>query len=323
MDYKISEIVKEFRESCPEEIYKANKSAFNAGNITAILENMGLLYFGEKGRRPTEYGQLMGITEELRTGADGKEYWQVLYPERARELVREIIFRNYPDLDPDRSVTFSHTVTARFAGSGINASRNIASEYPGHVIILHGASRFWAFEDSADVICREFGLQSYVNAEGIRGFSTGADVFDEVIFPQLLNGERSFIINKEDGMHIYSAVRRPVPAPVPAAAPAETGRKVRYGHCVELEDQFGELFTVFLARREHSERTTLHLVGGQLVRTTVPTTEYNGIRILSPETELSRTLIGSRENTVITCNGIEYRILRVWRDSEVNDTTIQ
>lgn len=131
----------------------------------------------------------------------------------------------------------------------------------------------------------------------------------------------SFIVNMEDGMHIYSAVRKPV-APVIATRPI-AGREVRFGLCAEIESRNYGKETVFLATREHSRKLEIHHGNGTEEVISVPITVMGSIKILSPYSELSRLLIGSRENTSFNFNGVTYEICRVFRSDVVNDQTIR
>lgn len=324
MEYKITEIIREIRESLLEdsryEIAQAYKAALKPQNVTSLLEERGLLCFDGSSKRPTEYGKSKGIREELRTAADGREFYQILYSEDARDLIRSILFSEYPALDPDSKVAFIHNVFAPLPGTGIKASRVIAEEYPGHIIIMYCAPIYRAYDDSADAICRAFDLEPYVNADSIHGIIIKPEDLEHVVIPRLLNGDHSFIVNKEDKAHIFTALH----LAAPPAAPAKPERRVaRYGMCVEMAVQDGESETVYLASREHSREVKVHLADGTVVVTTEPKTEKEGVKILSPGSPLSKAIVGRRENTSFTVNGFTYKIRRIFRSETVNDRTIK
>ena len=325
MEYKITEIIKEIKESLPEdsryEIAQAYRAALKPQNVTSLLEERGLLCSDGSSKHPTERGKNKGISEELRTAADGREYYQVFYSEDARDLVRSILFSEYPALDPDSRVAFLHTVVARFLGTGIHASRRIAGEFPEHIIILYCPPVYRAYDDSADAICSAFDLIPHKNAAGVHGILIKPEDLEHVVIPRLLNGDRSFIVNKEDAAHCYTALRHTAPPAVPAGP--ERGRIARYGMCVEMTGPDGASETVYLASREHSREVNVHLVDGTILVTTEPITEKEGVRILSPGSALSGCIVGRRENTTFTLTGFTYKICRVFRSDAVNDRTIK
>ena len=88
MEYKITEIVREIRESLPEdsryEIAQAYRAALKPNNVVSLLEDKGLLCSDGTSRHPSELGKSKGIREELRTNVDGRAFYQVLYSEDAR-----------------------------------------------------------------------------------------------------------------------------------------------------------------------------------------------------------------------------------------------
>ena len=61
MEYKITEIVREIRESLPEdgryEIAQAYRAALKPRNVVSLLEERGLLCFDGSSKRPTERGK--------------------------------------------------------------------------------------------------------------------------------------------------------------------------------------------------------------------------------------------------------------------------
>lgn len=349
MSYKISELVNEIREQIPEGVLGQIQGLY-ANSIAAKLEEAGMLYSAENGRRPTHAGNLAGIFEEWREN-DGNGYWQVLYNEQGRALVRNFVRQHYPQTRRYIREEPSHTEEPAFieeqyttwAGNGRIGARSLRNQFQNHLIIICTDDEYCRlFDKSAEKFCRLFGLETYRNAWGRSGVQIRRQDLDSYFVHQLRSRFISYAIknghdltvctfsdNAQADNHVETVTvaenppeERPAPEQTVNTEPerdnretlhtprTNRGRAIDYNDTVIVEDEDGEEQKLLLLKEERYYIRVVEALNNTELMR-VPILELNGYRIITPETPFASALRGKRNGERITVNGARYMIKEI------------
>lgn len=319
MSKKISEISSDLKKNFPE-VPEQYKRIFNVRNITEMLEKEGLLYSTEGGRRPTELGKQNGISEYLRTGENGQQFYQVEYNLQGEQIIYDMLIRVLQEINSERhdaeETEMIVTQEQGIEATGRRGAQTIRENHPGYLIFQEAEERNWAFDESAQDICRIINVEPYRNANGEYGVSFKSKDFRSFVEPELKSHEKNYIVNNGIVMKIVSflthavhhpAVAGPAAQPVPANQRART---VRLGDWLSLNSNEGRI-NVYLATEETGNYVPVVRPGGSIDYVYVPVVERDGFRILSPRSQLSIALLGKKVNDTISVNGFQYKILSI------------
>lgn len=308
MPYKISEIVNEIKDTLPQEASEQYRAVLSAKNSAALLEENGLLYKDGNGRRPTILGNHKGISEELRTNqSTGETYWQVLYNETAKLLVCDLIYSNYPELNPLYRGGYEIKEHPASQGHGRATAIRIGAEYGCKVILVNDGTVYRAYDGGAIELCRVLDTEPYYAASGHAGVQVKSEDLNTFAIPALKNAGIDFAVNN-DKLTVY---RKNAVTVVPPKPPVPLGRRAKIGDTVRTLTRLGEYLDFYLSEAEIYDIRTITHNDGTIEFMRVPVTERNGCKILSPESPLSIAIVGKCEGEMVVCNGAEYQIISI------------
>lgn len=301
---KITEILKELKESLPVDIQENYKNIFIAKNVTAILESHGLLYKSENGGRlPTQNGNDLGISTELRIKQDtGEEYLQVLYNETAADYVRSMLFEEYPNINFTALSGYTAATLAAVSGAGRKTVCSIINDYNVEIALVKHQEKYWTYDESALKLCSILGISPHENGTGKYGVTIKCEDFISFVIPVLKNNSIDFAFN-DSSLIIY---KRTLTAPTTPSEPI-----VIVGSAVMLQDMLGEIVNVYLAKSEVFVLASITHPDGTIEIIKVPVTEKEGYKILHPDTPLFDDVFGKKKGEIFTYDGITYTVISI------------
>ena len=314
--YKITEIIKELRESLTENELKRFKSILSVKSVVALIEEWGLLYRTETGKHPTALGRTVGMSEELRTKADtGEQYYQVLYDDNARDCVRRLIFSSYPEMRSVYAADYIKTDFPPIDGSGRAAASQVANLHEMEVVILRCGGAYRTYDEGAVILCDVLGIEPYRNKDNQVGAVIQSEELERNIIPSLQKARINFAIN-DDRLTIYKAQSS---APSFAELPRMETKIARLGDSVQLIDSENETIKVYLAKEEQFEILPVSRLDGSIAIVPIPIIIRNGYKIITPGSAMSSAILGKRENEKFKCNGESYQIISIRRGIALSD----
>lgn len=301
---KITEILKELKESLPVDIQENYKNIFIAKNVTAILEARGLLRKSENGGRyPTQAGRETGISTEPRTNQDtGEEYLQVLYNEAAIDYVRSMLFEEYPEISPVTPGGYTITTLPAVSGAGRKTIRSIIKNHNVEIALVKHHDKYWTYDKTALELCRIIGANPHKTFAGKYGSAIKCDDFISFVIPVLMDNGVDFAINDET-LEIHRKTTALPSTPI-----------ARVGSAVTLQDALGETINVYLAESEIFILKPITHPDGTIEIIRVPVTEKDGYQILHPDTPLFDDVFGKQKDDVFCHNDFTYKIINIRND---------
>lgn len=207
----------------------------------------------------------------------------------------------------------------------ISLFRQLAASDNVQAVVVKEINAYRAYEKSAEKLCELLNVEPYYNASGVIGLRI-TKASDNNIRSLLKQKKINFAIKNNDivEVYLYSAHSDDLPVlPKPSKTesavtlPADTRKVAKLNDCVELMDiSYEEVLKVYLAGEE--KYSTLCVDTGrekQIIH--VPITEIGKYRILTSETELSKSIIGKHEGEQFVLKGNGYKILRIFNDDEL------